>query len=397
MAKDPKDSGSDPDFEPTDPELILPRLMRDPDSLPPPTAAAKTAPVKLPDMGRLDAFMKDPEISEIMVNDLRNVMIEKKGKLIYAGFAFQTLDELNRVVRNILDLSGKFLNPESPYLDLMLADGSRVNIIGPPLTLLGPCITIRKFPTQRLTVDALMTSGTIDRRIAYFLNVCVVARLNILISGGTGSGKTTLLNVLTSFIPKSERIVTIEDTPELSIVHPNSVRIQTKPQSPGSNGILAREMVTNAFRMRPDRIIVGECRRGEAFDVLQAMNTGHLGSMTTLHANSSRDALTKLETLCLMSGVDIPLVAVRKQIQSALDLVIQIKRFRNGKRRVTAITEVCGMEGDTITLQDIFVYDPLVKAAGNQEPGVFKATGFVPTLLDRLKEYGIELPGRYFG
>lgn len=342
--------------------------------------------IQMPDMGPLDAFMKDPTISEIMVNDLRNVMVEKDGKLLFSGFSYQSLEELNRLTQNILAITGRTLSSELPYLDVMLEDGSRVNIVGPPLTLNGPCLTIRKFPTRKLVIDDLMASGTLDRRIAYFLNVCVVGRLNILISGGTGSGKTTLLNVLSGFVPKGERIVTIEDTAELQIGHFNSVRLQTKPATHDSEGIEARELVANALRMRPDRIIVGECRRAEAFDMLQAMNTGHEGSMTTLHANSPRDAIARLETLCLMAGIDLPLLAIRKQIQSALDLIIQIKRPRDGKRRIVSVAEVVGMEGEVVTLQDIFTWDV-----------DFKCTGFVPTFVERLKAQGIEFPPGYFG
>ena len=339
-------------------------------------------------MGPLSSLMSDPTITEIMVNDLRNVMVEKDGKLFFSGFAYQSIDDLNRLTRAILDVTGRILTPDQPYVDTMLPDGSRVNIIGPPLTLSGPCITIRKFPAKRLSIDDLMIGQMLDRRMAYFLNACVVGRTNILISGGTGSGKTTLLNVLAGFIPKNERIVTIEDTPELSIGHFNSVMLQTKPQTPASPPIPARELVANSLRMRPDRIIVGECRRSEAFDMLQAMNTGHAGSMTTIHANSPRDALSRVETLCMMSGVELPLTAIRRQIQSAIDLIIQIKRFRNGARRITAITEITGLEGEMITLQDIF--------ESEADAGPFKCTGYVPTFLDRLRDNGVDLPRNYF-
>jgi Flp pilus assembly CpaF family ATPase len=383
MSKSPASNDSD---DRTDTGIAAP--AKAPSSVP--TVAALPNPVKtkiqMPDMGALDSFMKDPTVTEIMVNDLRNVMVEKDGKLLFSGFSYQSLDELNRLTQNILTSTGRTLTAEQPYVDVMLGDGSRVNIVGPPLTLQGPCLTIRKFPARKLVIDDLMSSGMLDRRIAYFLNVCVVGRLNILISGGTGSGKTTLLNVLSGFVPKGERIVTIEDTAELQIGHFNSVRLQTKPATHGSEGIEARELVANALRMRPDRIIVGECRRGEAFDMLQAMNTGHEGSMTTLHANSPRDAIARLETLCLMAGVDLPLLAIRKQIQSALDLIIQIKRSRDGKRRIVSVAEVTGMEGEVVTLQDVFAW--------NDE---FKCTGFVPTFVERLKAQGIEFPQGYFG
>ena len=349
-------------------------------------------------MGELEVFMKDPLISEIMVNDLRNVMIEKNGKMESSGFTYQTADELNRLTRSILDITGRILSPDSPYVDTMLPDGSRVNIVGPPLTIYGPCITIRKFPARSLTINDLIASEVLDQRIAYFLNACVAGRMNILICGGTGSVKTTLLNVLSQFIPKNERIVTIEDTPELSMEHVNSVRLQTKPQTPASAPVTSRDLVSNALRMRPDRIIVGECRKSEAFDMLQAMNTGHSGSMTTVHANSTRDGLSRIETLCLLAGIDFPLPAIRRQMASALDLIIQIKRFRNGKRRIITISEITGMEGEVITTQEIFTFVPDVNSAGQiTELGKFKVTGLVPTFLDRLREHGIELPLHYFG
>lgn len=352
-----------------------------------PTPPAQAAAVKMPEMGPLNALMQDASISEIMVNDLRNVMIERHGKMQFSGFSYSSIDELNRLTRNILDMTGRILSPESPYVDTMLPDGSRVNIVGPPLTLHGPCLTIRKFPSERITAHDLIATQTLDQRIAYFLNACVVGRMNILICGGTGSGKTTFLNILSAFIPKHERLIIIEDTPELSINHFNSVRLQTKPQTPASAPVTTRELVSNSLRMRPDRIIVGECRGSEAFDMLQAMNTGHAGSMTTLHANSPRDGLARVETLCMLAGVDLPVMAIRKQIASSLDLIVQIKRFRNGKRCVTAVSEVTGMEGETITLQEIFTF----------EKDQFKTTGLVPTFLDKLHEQGIELAHNYFG
>ena len=401
------------DDDRTDPNLVLPAEIRTqpvapsqkvdppqgetPKATEAPKAPPAPPPVKMPDMGLLEPFMKDPSITEIMVNDLRNVMLEKEGKLQFSGLAYPSLDELNRLTRTILDLTGRFLTPDSPYVDVMLPDGSRVNIVAPPLTTLGPCITIRKFPLRRLGINDLIASESVDQRMAYFLNVCVVGKLNILVSGGTGTGKTTLLNVLTSFIPKKERIITIEDIPELNIQHFNSVKLQTKPQTPASAPVTARELVANSLRMRPDRVIVGECRRAEAFDMLQAMNTGHAGSMTTLHANSPRDALSRLETLCMLAGVDLPLVAIRKQIVSALDLIIQIQRFRNGKRRVVAITEVTGIESDTITLQDLFLFEIDPTSGEHFENGFFKPTGLVPTFVKRLREMGIEFPSNYFG
>jgi Flp pilus assembly CpaF family ATPase len=343
----------------------------------------------MPEMGILSPFMKDPEVTEIMVNDLRNIMIEKNGQVFQSPQHFTTIEELQRLTRAILDITGRILSPDSPYVDTMLPDGSRVNIVTQPLTQLGPCLTIRKFPSRRYTLEDLIQSGLMDKRMAYFLQACTIGRLNLIISGGTGSGKTTLLNALAMTIPKIERIVTIEDTPELILPQVNSVKLQTKPQMPASPPVTARDLVANSLRMRPDRIILGECRRGEAFDMLQAMNTGHAGSMTTIHANSPRDALSRLETLCMMSGVELPVVAIRRQIAEAVDVVVQTKRFRDGKRRVIAISEVTGIEGgEMITTQEIFTASP----DGSQ----FKCTGFVPTFLERLKENGVELPAGFF-
>ncbi|OFZ18269.1 MAG: hypothetical protein A2X94_07465 [Bdellovibrionales bacterium GWB1_55_8] len=396
------DSGFDRE-EPTDPGITLPPMkpsQKRPPVIPTPAPAMPKPPLvgRMPDMAALDALMKDPSITEIMVNDIRNVMVEKDGKMSFSGFAFRSIDELNRLTRNILDVTGRILSPDSPYVDVILADGSRVNIIGPPLTLHGPCLTIRKFPSKRFMMEDLIGHHMVDRRVAHFLSFCVVGRLNVLISGGTGSGKTTLMNALIGFVPKNERLVTIEDTPELVVGHANSVQLQTKPQTPTLPPVLARDLVANALRMRPDRIIVGEGRRGEAFDMLQAMNTGHSGSMTTVHANSPRDALARLETLCLMGGVDLPLIAVRKQIASAIDVIIQLKRLRNGRRHVVQISEVTGMEAETFTLQDIFGFEVGAKAApGDAMNASFPATGLVPTFVDRLREIGLDFPPNYFG
>jgi pilus assembly protein CpaF len=330
--------------------------------------------------------MKDPSITEIMINDVRNIMIEKEGKLLPTGFHFKTAEELGQVTQSMINQTGHSLDPDHPYIDLILGDGSRVNIIAPPLTLRGPCITIRKFPTHRYTLHDLIEKKALDQKIASFLNFCTLGRLNLMISGGTGSGKTTLLNALAGLIPEQERIVTIEDTPEIVLQHPNSVQLQTKLQTPFSPPITTRDLVANALRMRPDRILVGECRQAEAFDMLQAMNIGHEGSMTTLHANSTRDALSRLETLCMFAGAELPVIAIRKQIASALDIIIQMKRLKNGKRQVVEITEVTGTEGDTITIQDIFI-------SQNEE---FKPTGFVPTFIERLKAQGLQLPPHFF-
>jgi pilus assembly protein CpaF len=393
------------DEEKTDPNLVIPAQLRKKGTTETAKVAAEplmpvsTATVftgKMPELGALATFMKDPTVTEIMINDIRNVMIERDGKLGFSGLAIGNLEELNRLTRNILEVSGRVLTLEQPYIDLMLADGSRVNIISTPLTQNGPCITIRKFPTRRYSLEDLVHLEMLDKRSAYFLNACVQGKLNILISGGTNSGKTTLLNSLTQMVPKSERIIAIEDTPELVLNHANSVRLQTKPQSPTAAAIHARELLANSLRMRPDRIIVGECRRGEAFDLLQAMNTGHGGSMATIHANSPRDALARMETLCLLAATDLPLIAVRKQINSALDLIVQLKRFRSGKRRVTAVTEVTGVESETITTQDIFLYETDSRNTQNTDAGHFHCTGFVPAFLDKLAESGVEIPKNFF-
>lgn len=361
-----------------------------------PVAETSVPGLGVPGLGVIDPLLKDPEITEIMINDVRNIMIEKRGRIVPSPVTLSGLEELNRLTRRILDVTGKNLTPDQPYVDTMLPDGSRVNIVSAPITLYGPCITIRRFSSRHLGIEELIQSEMLDHRIAYFLRACVVGRLNILIAGGTGTGKTTLLNAACKLIPSMERVVTIEDTAELTIQNINHVRMQTKSQTPLSSAVTARDLLANALRMRPDRIIIGECRRGEAFDMLQAMNTGHEGSMTTLHANSARDALARMETLCLFSGVELPLNAIRRQMMSALDLIIQIKRFRNGKRRVVGVTELTGMEGDIITLQDIYMFDVNSRNKNQTENGQFRCTGFVPSFLDKLKENGVEFQSGFF-
>ena len=339
-------------------------------------------------LGPIETFLQDPTITEIMINDLRGIMVERQGKLVPAGVAIAGRNELDTLVRSLELILGKALRPDAPFIDGSLPDGSRVHIVAPPASPSGPCITIRKFPSRMLTPEDLIQNGLCDAKMLQFLTACIAGRINILVSGGTGSGKTTLLNALLTMVPKHERIVTIEDTMELRLAnHPNSARLLSVPPIQGQPGISARDLLVNAMRMRPDRIVVGECRRSEAFDMLQAMNTGHEGSMTTLHANTTRDALARLETLCLLAGVDLPLRAVRKQVSSAIDLIVQIRRFRDGKRRIVAITELTGMEAEVYTLQEIFVWD---------DRG-YRATGFVPTFLERLKSGGAELPPGFFG
>lgn len=370
--------------EKTDPNLMIPQAIGTPASAP---------PVKMPDLGALDSLIQDPRITEIMVNDLRNVMIESGGKISFSGYRFPSTEELSRVVRNLLESMGKSLTPEHPAADGTLPDGSRVQVVGPPISLLGTSFTIRKFPVHNLKLTELLQLDSLSPSMAQFLSLCVKARLNILISGGTGSGKTTLLGALLGEVPNSERLILIEDTAELALTHSNSVRLLTKPATGLNPGVPARELLAHSLRMRPDRILLGELRRGEAFDFLQAMNTGHEGSMSTLHSNSPRDALARLETLCLMGGVELPLLAIRKQITAALDLIIQIRRSRDGKRRITQISELTGIEGDTLLLQDLFIWE----FSGSRAPqGNFKATGFIPTFIEKAEEHGIVIPRTLF-
>lgn len=346
-------------------------------------------PAKMPELGPLEPFFRDDSVTEIMVNDTRNVFIEKAGKLLFSGLRIQAPEDLSRLVFNLAAFGGRPLSAEHPYADFMLPDGSRVNVAVPPVTVQGPSITIRRFPAKRPTAEDLIANKTLDQRLAYFLNVCVVGKRNILISGGTGSGKTTLLNLFCQFVPRGERIVTIEDTPEIFIQHENSVRMQTRLREGNQAAIEPRDLLANTLRMRPDRIILGECRRGEALDMLQAMNTGHEGSMTTLHANSPREALYRLETLVLMAGVELPLDAIRKYISSAIDLVVQIKRFRSGARKITHVAEITGMEGEMILMQDIFKLD-------REDEGTAKTLGYVPTFLPDLQEMGMQIANDYF-
>jgi pilus assembly protein CpaF len=402
-------SVADSPDEKTDPAVVVPNRFPPPPAEVSPTSgtpnpASSEAPqfapgMRMPSLGVIDSLLTDPTITEILVNDLRNIMVEKQGKMQHSGARIQSIEELNRIVRNIVEVTGRILSVDQPYIDVMLPDGSRVNIVAPPITVGGPSITIRRFPVKSMTVPDLMRLGSLDQRMAQFLQACVVGKLNIVISGGTGSGKSTLLGALSQWIPTSERLVIIEDTPELRIPHTNSVRLQTKPQMPSSPPVSARDLVANSLRMRPDRIIVGECRRAEAFDMLQAMNTGHEGSMTSLHANSPRDALSRLETLCMLANSDLPLLVIRKQIESAVDLIVQVKRLRDGTRKVTSITEVNGVEGDTLITQEVFRYrntqeEDATAASGN--PISFVGTGIVPRLVEQLKESGIVFPPNFF-
>lgn len=309
-------------------------------------------------LGPIEPLLKDSSVTEVMVNAPDSIYIERKGRLQKTDVRFRNNEYLMHIIDRIVTAVGRRVDESSPMVDARLADGSRVNVLIPPLSLTGPCVTIHKFSKDVLTVDKMIEFGSFDQRMAEFLEDCVKGRLNIVVSGGTGSGKTTLLNVLSSYVPATERIVTLEDSAELQLKQDHVVTLETRPSNiEGEGEVTMRDLVRNALRMRPDRIIVGECRTGEALDMLQAMNTGHDGSMTTAHANSARDALSRLETMVLMSGMELPLRAIRSQIASAVDIIVQIARLRDGSRKIINIAEVTGMEGDIITLQDLFYFE----------------------------------------
>ena len=348
-------------------------------------------------LGPIEALRKDDAITEIMVNGPRQVFVERMGKLELTDAKFHDTAHLMNIIERILTPLGRRVDESSPLVDARLEDGSRVNIIIPPLSLVGPCLTIRKFSKTPLSVDNLISFGTMDEKMATFLRACVKARINILVSGGTGSGKTTTLNVISSFIPEGERIVTIEDAAELRLQQQHVVTLEARPANlEGKGAITIRDLVRNALRMRPDRIIVGEVRTGEALDMLQAMNTGHDGSLTTAHANTPRDALSRLETMVLMSGFELPVRAIREQISSAIDLIIQQSRIRDGSRRITYITEVQHMEDATITTQDIFHYVQTGFDENGKAKGHFEGTGLKPSFIDKFELNGVELPDDFF-
>ncbi len=348
-------------------------------------------------LGPLEPLLRDESITEIMVNGPRQVYIERSGKLELTNVVFQNDDHVMRIIDRIIAPIGRRVDESSPMVDARLTDGSRVNAIIPPLSLVGPVITIRKFSASPFTVDDLIRFGTATAEMFDFLRACVEARLNIFVSGGTGSGKTTILNVLSSFIPNDERIVTIEDAAELQLRQEHVVTLESRPPNiEGKGAIPIRELVRNALRMRPDRIIVGECRSGEALDMLQAMNTGHDGSMSTGHANSPRDMLSRLETMVLMAGIDLPLRAIREQVASAVDLIVQQSRLKDGTRRIVNITEVQGMEGDVIVMQDVFVFEQTGVVEGKIQ-GRLKPTGIRPKFVEKFEVMGINLPPGLFG
>ena len=348
-------------------------------------------------LGPIEPLLKDSSVTEVMVNGPDSIYIERKCRLQKTDVRFRNTEHLMHIIDRIVTAVGRRVDESSPMVDARLADGSRVNVIIPPLSLTGPCVTIRKFSKDVLTVDKMIEFGSFDQRMAEFLEDCVKGRLNIVVSGGTGSGKTTLLNVLSSYVPATERIVTLEDSAELQLKQDHVVTLETRPPNiEGEGEVTMRDLVRNALRMSPDRIIVGECRTGEALDVLQAMNTGHDGSMTTAHANSARDALSRLETMVLMSGMELPLRAIRSQIASAVDIIVQIARLRDGSRKIINIAEVTGMEGDIITLQDLFRFENHGLDSDGRITGEFLTSGLRPMCTEKLAMNGVVLPPDLF-
>ena len=347
--------------------------------------------------GPLQPLLEDETITEVMVNGAKNLYIERKGKIHRVPVTFENNDHVMRIIDRIVAPLGRRIDESSPYVDARLPDGSRVNAVIPPISLVGPVLTIRKFARNPITVDQLIQFGSVTAEAIQFLKACVEARLNVVISGGTGSGKTTLLNILSSFIPADERILTIENAAELQLRQEHVVTLESRPPNiEGRGEITIRQLVINALRMRPDRIVVGEIRDEAALDMLQAMNTGHDGSMTTLHSNSPRDSLSRLETMTLMAGMDLPARAIREQITSAVDVICHQERMRDGTRKVTNITEVSGMEGEVITMTDIFVFEQTGIENG-QIVGRLRPTGLRPKFMDKIEAAGINLPPSIFG
>lgn len=348
-------------------------------------------------LGPLEELLADDSVSEIMVNGPRKVYVERKGKLVLSDCQFTDDASVLAVIERIVSPLGRRIDESQPYVDARLADGSRVNAIIAPLALSGPTITIRKFSKNALTPEDFIRFGTWTHNAAEFMKLCVTLRKNIIVAGGTGSGKTTLLNLLSGFIPRTERIVTVEDAAELRLQQPHVVRLEARPPNiEGKGAVTIRDLVKNCLRMRPDRIIVGECRSGEALDMLQAMNTGHDGSLTTVHANSPRDVISRLETMVMMSGMELPSKAIREQIASAVDIIIHESRLSDGSRKVVAITEVTGLEGNQIVMQDIFAFNQTGVGENGKVLGEFKPTGAIPTWLDQLAGRGIKVDTRMF-
>ena len=343
-------------------------------------------------LGPIEALLADDSVSEIMVNGPNRVFVERRGRLELTGRTFMDDAAVMAVIERIVSPLGRRVDESQPYVDARLSDGSRVNCVIHPLSLVGPCITIRKFSRRQLFDRDLIAFGTMTPAMAEFLRVCVLLRKNVVVSGGTGSGKTTLLNVLSNYLPENERILTIEDAAELRLAQPHLVRLEARPPNiEGRGAVTIRDLVRNALRMRPDRIIVGECRGGEALDMLQAMNTGHDGSLTTVHANSPRDVISRLETMVLMSGLELPSRAIREQIASAVDLIVHESRLSDGSRKITCISEVMGMEGQQITLQDLFVFRQTGLDANGRVLGEFAPTGAIPSFYEELAPRGLSL------
>jgi len=348
-------------------------------------------------LGPLEPFLADPSVTEIMANGAKNIYVERDGKVVRANAVFESDEHLMRIIEKIVAPLGRRIDESSPYVDARLPDGSRVNAVIPPISLIGPVLTIRKFFKIPLTVERLIELGSVSAESVELMKACVVAKLNVLISGGTGTGKTTLLNVLSGFIPNDERILTIENAAELQLRQEHVVTLESRPPNiEGRGEITIRDLVINSLRMRPDRIVVGECRGPEAFDMLQAMNTGHEGSMTTVHANSTRDALSRLENMVLMAGMELPHRAIREQIAAALDVIIQLERMRDGSRKVVTVTEVQGMEGDIITMSDVFKFER-TGYENERVIGALRPTGLRPKFMERIEESGIQLPPGIFG
>ena len=344
-------------------------------------------------LGPLEPLLADGSISDILVNSYANIYIERRGKLEKTAISFKDDEHLRRVIERIVSTVGRRIDEAQPMVDARLQDGSRVNAIIPPLAIDGPVLSIRRFGTDPLKMPQLIQNGALTKEVAILFEMCVRARLNMLISGGTGAGKTTLLNALSAYIPADERIVTIEDSAELQMQQPHVVRLETRPPNiEGKGEVAQRDLVRNSLRMRPDRIIVGEVRGGEAIDMLQAMNTGHDGSLTTIHANSSRDALARLETMIQMTGMRLSDKAMRQQIASAINVVIQVARLTDGTRRVTSISEITGMEGETIAMQEIFQFERTGVDSSGHVLGRFRNTGIRPRFAERFQQYGMQLP-----
>ncbi len=348
-------------------------------------------------LGPIEPLLADPDISDILVNNCTNVYIERFGKLHKTDIVFRDNNHLMQIIERIVSKVGRRIDESAPYVDARLPDGSRVNAIIPPLAIDGPVLSIRRFGVEPLKVGDMLRFNTLDARMEKILQGAVKTRLNILISGGTGTGKTTLLNVLSEYIPSTERIITIEDSAELHLKQEHVVRLETRPSNiEGRGEVTQRDLVRNALRMRPDRIILGEVRGGEALDMLQAMNTGHDGSLSTIHSNSTRDAMARLETMVLMAGMDLPEKAIREQVSSAIDIIIQLVRYPDGTRKIVKLSEMVGMEGSTLVMQDFFVFDQKGIDKDGNVIGEFKSTGIRPKFIERFKMAGFDLPPGFF-